>query len=295
MVENYYLALLAGIIAAVGWGLSGFFDAKASRGVNPIVASLMVNAIVAIGYAIVYLIFLYDTFVIDTAGIWFAIASGSIITVGALAYFKGLSIGPVALVSPMSSAYPILTALIALFAFGGSMTGVQIMAIFLIVFGVIIVTELLGTIRKRSVMQTGPLLGLVAALCWGTGYALAAQSIARLGWEQGTFVEFMAMLAAFIVCVPFLSREALSKSALMQGMRNTYIWTAGLIALVAATCFNLGLSYDASSGAIVATMSSFYPILTVLLALRHFDEHVQPKQLIGVGLSILGIIVLTIG
>ncbi|HSX00501.1 MAG TPA: EamA family transporter, partial [Patescibacteria group bacterium] len=136
---------------------------------------------------------------------------------------------------------------------------------------------------------------LSAAGCWGIGYALIAQAITRLGWQTATLFELLAMMAAFAVYLPFVDRHALTIQHMWIGITNKNIWGAGLISLAAATSFNLGLSHDASLGAIVATISSFYPILTVLLAVRHFEENVPLVQLGGAALSIVGVIVLSVG
>ena len=293
-MDNTLLLIFLSLVAAIGWGVSGFFDAKASRSVNPLAASLLVNGIVAIGYAAFYALFLHEGFNLSTTGLLYAISGGAIITVGAIAYFKGLHAGPVSLVSPMSSAYPLVTTLLVVFAFQGAITTLQLIAIGLILAGVFTVTELLHVVRKRTVMSRGPLLGLVAAVCWGVGYALVAQAISAIGWQQATLFEFTAMLLAFGICLPLMQGTQSFAHEIQKGLQNSFIWLAGLVALAAATCFNIGLSHDVSSGAIVATISSFYPIITVLLALRHFDEPIRGVQVGGAFVSIAGVILLGI-
>lgn len=293
-MDNSILALILGLSAAIGWGISGFFDAKASRSVHPIVSALLVNAIVAVGYAIFYILFLQQPFDFSASGITYAVGGGAIITIGALAYFKGLSIGPVSLVSPMSSAYPFVTVLLAVAVFDGRLSVLQLTAIMLVLTGIFIVTELIPVLRKRKIISRGPILGIAAALCWGVGYALVAQAIEVLGWQNATLIELGAMLFAFLVCIPLIDRQAVTTPRIIAGLRSRDIWIAGVVALGAATSFNIGLAHDVTSGAIVATISSFYPILTVLLALRHFDEHVPAIQLGGALVSIAGVILLGI-
>ena len=195
----------------------------------------------------------------------------------------------------MSSAYPFVTALLAVAVFNGRLSYLQIIAIALIVGGVFIVTEFIGAVTNKLSFRKGPLLGLLAALCWGIGYSLVGQAIARDGWPQATLIEFTAMLAAFGVCMPFVTKKGVvTGKALSNAARNTFVIYAGFIALVAASAFNIALAHDASSGAVVATVSSFYPIITVLLALRHFDETVGRLQLAGAGASITGVILLSL-
>jgi drug/metabolite transporter (DMT)-like permease len=294
-VNSTIIVIMLGLGAAIGWGISGFLDAKASRTVRPAVSALLVNGIGTAVFSCLFAISHPQHITLTTSGLIYAIVGGIIIAAGALGYFKGLSIGPVSLTSPMSSAYPLITTVIAVVAFGGKLHLVQYIAVGIILTGIFTVNEFITTIRKRQAMRRGPLWALSAAIGWGIGYALVAQAIKQLGWQTATLFELLAMMAGFAVYIPFIDRQALTAKHLRAGLRSHTIWGAGLVSLAAATSFNLGLSHDASSGAVVATISSFYPILTVLLALRHLEEEAVPlAQLGGAALSIVGVVILSI-
>lgn len=286
------LATALGLTAAVGWGISGFFDAKASRTVHPIVASFAVNGLLTAVYVLCYFLFLrQEGAFISSSGIVYAAAGGAVIAVGALAYFKALRIGPIALASPMSSAYPLVTALVTVIVFRQALTVGQGIAIVFVIGGVLLVTEFFQAFLKRKATSKGPLLGLLTAACWGIGYALVAQAVQADGWEQATLIEFVAMMIAFGVCIPFLKDSGeMRVPAVARALRTKNIVIASLAALVAALSFNIGFTYDTTGGAIVVALSAFYPILTVILALRHFDEHIRRMQLVGAALSIIGVI-----
>jgi transporter family protein len=286
------LAAALGLAAAIGWGISGFFDAKASRTVHPIVASFTVNGLLTVVYVLCYFLFLrQEGASISSLGILYAAVGGGVIAVGALAYFKALRIGPIALVSPMSSAYPLMTTLVSIIAFHQALTVGRGIAVLLVISGVLLVTEFFQTFLKRSVAGKGPLLGLLTAACWGIGYALVAQAVQLDGWQQATLIEFVAMMLAFAICIPFLKdRGELHISAVIHALHTKDIIIASLVALVAALSFNIGFTYDTAGGAIVVTLSACYPVLTVILALQHFNEDIRRVQLIGAALSIIGVI-----
>lgn len=293
--SDIFLALSLGLIAAIGWGISGFFDAKASKSVHPIVASFTVNGLLTAIFTIYYILFLHSDFTMKMDGFIYAAGGGAIITLGALSYFKALSIGPVSLVSPMSSAYPLVTTLLAVALFRGVISIGQGFSICLIVAGILAVTNFIPSITKRKGLSKGPLFGLFTAACWGIGYALVAQAVGSSGWQQATLVELIAMMIAFGICIPFLKeRKAMTITAIKSAVKNNNVRTASIIALIAALSFNIGFAYDHTGGAIVATCSAFYPILTVLLALRHFQESVSRTQLLGAFASVSGVILLTL-
>jgi len=293
-MNNELSAILLGLIAAIGWGISGFFDAKASRSVHPLVASLVVNGLLTVVYAVYYFAFTNHGALDFTAAIYTSLG-GAIIAIGAMTYFKALALGPIALVSPMSSAYPLITTLVATVLFGGTLRAEQGIAVAMIIAGILVTTEFIYIITRRGAIRIGPLLGLITAVCWGIGYAFVATAVRTMGWQSATLVELIAMMAAFGICIPFLkAKNKVTGTAIAAAMTNKYIIAASLIALTAALSFNIGLSHDETGGAIVATFSAFYPILTVLLALRHFNESIKIRQLAGASISIAGVILLTI-
>ncbi|HSW92030.1 MAG TPA: DMT family transporter [Candidatus Saccharimonadales bacterium] len=295
ILNDTSLALSLGLLAAIAWGISGFFDAKASKSVHPIVASFAINGLLTVIYVICYALFLHKDFTMDTSSFLYAAGGGVIIAVGALSYFRALRIGPVTLVSPMSSAYPLVTTLLAVALFGGVITLEQAVPICLIIAGILAATNFLPGIRQHKGISKGPSLGLFTALCWGIGYALMAQAVQANGWQQATLVELIAMMIALGLSLPFLKgHQAVTLSHLKTAFRSKNVRLASVIALIAALSFNIGLQYDHTGGAIVATCSAFYPILTVLLALRLFKESVSKIQLLGALTSVAGVILLTI-
>lgn len=295
METTTLIAVGFGLTAGIGWGVSGFFDAKASKAVGPLASAFLVNVIIAIAYALLFAVFwrheLHTANPSFTYGATYAAVSGFIITVGAVAYFKGLARGPVALVSPMSSSYPLITVALALVLFDAHLHGAQLLAIGAIIVGIMLTTNLIKPRQLRALESRGPLLGLIASICWGVGYTLLAQGILRLGWHVATLIEFGAMALAFAVCIPVVNRGAfLPFHAIRSGLKNNNVLLASSIALCAALSFNIGLSHDVAAGAIVATLSACYPVLTMLLALRSFNETVHKAQLAGAVMSMAGIV-----
>ncbi len=291
------IAIVCGLGAGIGWGFSGFFDAKASRAAGPLIASLLINGFVALGYTILYLLFFAHGQHVQASGVWYAVGSGVVITVGALSYFRGLARGPVSLVSPLSAAYPLVTTIIALTIFHARPSALQLGAICMILFGVMAASGLL-TIRGigSRKLAKGPLLGLFTALAWGAGYALASQAIARLGWQLASLIEFGAMALAFGVFIPMIkTSQPVTFAHILQGSKNKFVVLSGSISLCAAVALNVGLSREHNSGAIVSALSACYPVLTVLLARRSFDEVVARIPLIGAFVSITGVIILSLG
>jgi drug/metabolite transporter (DMT)-like permease len=62
--------------------------------------------------------------------------------------------------------------------------------------------------------------------------------------------------------------------------------------MIADLLVGLGLVHDAAAGTWVAAAVATYPALTVLLAVRHLDEHVDRTALAGALTAVVGIALL---
>ena len=296
MISDSLLVTLLGLSAAIAWGFSDFLCAKASKNLGPITASLLVNLVGAAGFGILYLVFMHPQLHLTAAGFWYAFGAGMVLTLGSLCFFKSLAIGPVSLVSPIGGAYPLVTTALALFAFHATLSRQQLIGIACIMIGLLLAAEIISNEKIFKRVGAGPAWGLMTALVWGTGFALLAQGIQRLGWQVASLIEFGGVLVLLAVIIPFVrSSEAITFTKLRRLSTNKYIVGAGLIQLLGVIALNNGISVEASSGAIVTAISACYPILTVFLALRSFKENVKLIPLLGGFISIFGVVVLTLG
>lgn len=295
-MDNTILLIAAyGLAAAIGWGIADFIGAKASRTLGPIMSAFVVNTIGAVAFGMVFLLFLRDAYTMTPAAFWYAVSAGGAITLGAIAFYKGLKAGPVSLVTPLSAAYPLVTTFIAVVVFNAKLSVGQIIGVAIIVMGVMLASEIIGKNRTIRRIGEGPMYALLCAVGWGVGYALMAQSAKRVGWESATLVEFGAIVLAFLACLPFARKyETITWKATRAMITNKIIISAALIQVLAALAFNIGLSKEATSGALVSALSACYPVLTIILAMRHFDEKFDLIPFTGAALSIIGVICVSV-
>jgi drug/metabolite transporter (DMT)-like permease len=62
--------------------------------------------------------------------------------------------------------------------------------------------------------------------------------------------------------------------------------------MLAILAINFGYGLDQAAGAMVVATSAAYPVITTVLALRHFDERVDRLALVGAGLTVAGVLAL---
>lgn len=295
MDNSILLVATFGLIAAIGWGVGDFVGAKAAKTLGPIMSTFIINAIGSVAFGLVFLVFWRDTYEMTSAAFWYAVGAGSAITLGAIAFYKGLKAGPVSLVTPLSAAYPLVTTFIATAIFHAKLTLGQIIGVAIVVVGVMLASEIIGKNKRIQKVGEGPMYALLCAVGWGIGYALMAQSARRVGWESATLIEFGAIVLAFLACLPFTRKyEPITWQATRAMITNKIIVSAALIQVLAALAFNIGLSKETTSGVLVSALSACYPVLTIILAVRHFNEKFDPIPFAGAALSIVGVIAISV-
>jgi drug/metabolite transporter (DMT)-like permease len=293
-----------GLSTAILWGISGFLQGKITqqRAFNPLACAFVANAVGTLAYTALYFTALRGPSPhLTGVSIGYAAVGGAVITFGSIAFFHGLSIGPVSLVSPLSSTYPVVTLILALSLFGAHLNARQLGGIVVVIAGILAATGLFQqpAIPARQPPTPehpyrGPALGLVTAVCWGTGFPLVGRAIAQLGWQTATLIEFIAIVAAFLMILAATPAGRTAATTIPRVITNAPFVLSSFIQLAGALTLNLGLQAEHASGAIVAALSACYPVLTVVLALRHLHEHITRLQIIGALLSVCGGIVLAL-
>lgn len=295
MSTTMLIIIASGLTAAVGWGIADFLGAKAAKRLGPLVSALLIGLIGAVLFSVLY-VCLWRTAEITIAGSIYAVWGALFVTVGTAALYKGMAVGPVSLVAPLSGAYPIVTAVLAVAVFNASLSIQQIAGIVLLMSGVFLAAGLVSVLRPgMHPFSQGPLFGLGAAGAWGIGYTLVGQSIARIGWQAATFIELwlIVLFMAMLLCI--FDRKAISGKKLQQALRYPATWWAGVTLLIAGLGLNFGLSREMALGAVITAISACYPAITMVLALRHFKEEIRVVPLLGAVICIIGVVILSLG
>lgn len=291
------LVALLGLTAALSWGVSDFFAARSAKSVGPVLASVLVNVLGSLLFAITYVIVLRPQVSQSLRGDLYAAASGVFLGTGAASFFIGLEAGPVSIVSPLTSTYPLVTTGLALALFHAHLSALEVAGIVLTVLGILVASGLLTLKRSERKLGRGPAFALLAAFTWGIGYVFLAQAMRYLNWEFASLVEFTSVSVMLVTLVPFIKgKEIVSARTIAKGLTSRFVIGAAVIQLLGVIALNLGIAKStASSGAVVTAISACYPILTIFLALKKFDERVRLLPLAGAMVGVVGVVVLSLG
>jgi len=288
---------LLGLIAAVTWGIADFFAAKSAKSIGPVTAAVIVNCISAVAFTAIVLVFLNPHFDLTWVNIGLAAGSGAVFSIGLAAFFIGLSIGPVSVVSPLSSMYPLITTSLAIVLFHAVLTPRELIGIVLIVLGVLAASGLFTADRAIRRLAKGPAFALAAAFFWGIAFALLAQAIKRMGWQAASVFEVSVASIGLFALLPIIKgAESFDRKTIVAGFKNKFVVGSALFGIIGLFAINIGLSRSITTGgAIVTAISACYPILTIFLALRYLKEKVHFFRLAGAVVGISGVVLLSVG
>lgn len=281
-------AILFALVAHVGWGTGDIFGAMASRKMG--------------GYSITFwaylirvpLLALYIPFDMENVR---ALTVGNFLLSGLLAiimliggalFFEAFQSSNVSLVGTIGSSFIVPTVILAMIFFQESLNSYQIFAIVIIIIGIVITSLDFASLRQQRVaMDQGVVLALISALCMGIYFSFIRVPVEEIGWFLPTYISFL--FAPVLLLVMRVQRIQL-RSPRTNGAFLPFIV---MVVLVTAANFgyNLGISHGYTS--IVAPIAGSYPVLFVTLSAFIFKETLQRQQLLGIVLSLVGIVSLS--
>jgi len=284
-------ATLCGLTAAISWGLADFFAAKASKNDSPESAVFWVTLISAAIYSVVYLVH-PGTEAWITSGIAYSSAAGVLMGWGLLLFYRGLNAGPVSIVSPIGSAYPLITTLAVLVLFGGSIDRLHLLGIFVVLAGIIVTSGIADAKKSDRKISSGVVYALLTFFIWGVAFALLGKAVSLVGWEKATLLDIYLEVVAVFIALPVLLGRSILKKQRLSLVKDKFILGAAVIQLFGVVIFNIGLT-KATSAAIITAIAASYPALTIFLAVKHLGEKKQLIPLLGAFVTIIGIVILS--
>ena len=278
-------AIALGFASAVVWGFADFLGGLKSRQLQ-LLTVLLVSQAAA-------LLVLVPAAAIRGAGLpdgsivpW-AAAAGVAGMIGLAAFYRGLAVGAIGVVSPISASAAAIPVIVGVAA-GERPSAVQFAGVALAVAGVAVASyEPSGNGSARPAAATGVGLALLAALGFGFFFVFMDEAADRdLLWAIliGRIASSSVLAAAALVARPSLSLSGTDgRDLLLIGFLDV-----GANALFAAAS-TMGLV------SVVAVLGSLYPVTTILLARFFLGERLRPTQRSGAAGALAGVALISAG
>jgi uncharacterized membrane protein len=292
--------VIYGLAAALGWGFSDFTAAVSGRRIGAF-ATVVISQVASAALAgILVLSTGADLGGIREVAPWLG-PTAIVMTAGYYAFYRGLELGPVSVVSPVLASYAIGPVLLAIVLLGESLSLVVAGGIALTIVGTVLASTDLRTFRKGVERAPGLPWAIASSALFGVGAYVFAWASQRAGWLPAIWFARSLSSGLFLVwaAAAVLRRRAAGAGEPDRGPRRLSAAAVGLavaigaVDLLAASAFGRGAEVGYIS--IVTAASAIYPVLPVLAGTVFLQERPAPNQALGVAILIAGLMAVGLG
>ena len=276
------LAIALALGASLSWGLGDFLGGLKSRSLH-VLTVLAISQAAGLGAVFVWLALSGDGFP-GWASTAYAAAAGVGGCLGLGALYRGMAVGAMGIVAPVSAASAAIPFTVGVAS--GERPGVlQVAGILVALAGVALASR--EPADRGGGRAAGVGLALVAALGFGLFFVFldrAAEESVPYAVATARGVSSLLAVAVAIVVGATLRPSAGALPALVA---------VGLCDVGANVLFGLASTHGFLS--VVSVLSSLYPVVTVALAALLLHERIAPAQRLGVAGALAGAALITAG
>src|SRR3989442_3558076 len=176
--------MLYGLGAALGWGLSDITVAVVSRRIGSFFSVVIAQLAGLILFAVLLVVARPPMPVPGALRLTVLLAAGISGALSYMAFYRGLELGPIALVSPVVAGYAAIVVVLALVVLHERVAGVALAGTGLTLAGAVLASTDIAALRARVRRERG---GVFYALLAMVGFGLGAFVIGRVSKDVGWF------------------------------------------------------------------------------------------------------------
>lgn len=292
--------IVLALIAALGYGISDFYGAVASRRLGAVATTLASysSGVVLMGVAALLV-----------PGAWsadaviFGAIAGVAVALGFLAFYAAFAIGPVAILAPMIAVLYAAVPVTWSVARGEQLPTVAWVGIALGVVAVLALSippkggaesDAERAVEGAEGRGPGPTpfalaLGVIAALGMG-GASVALDYAPKDSGLSSALIETLVAVVVLAVVFAFVRRPSTGE---VDYRALGIALGSGLLLAVGNGLFVLALQHG--SLALVGVLVALYPLATILLARFVLKEHISRIQWSGIGIAIVAAVLMGLG
>ena len=215
----------------------------------------------------------------------FALVLGVLGVISVAALYRGLALGPVAVVAPVVASYVVVTVILVVIFLGERLSGPQVGAASLVFAGVVLTStdaRLLRVTLGRPV--PGVRIGLVATLGFGMWSAVFAVATRQYSW-----IPMILLLRAtsFVFIGSFIASRRIDLRVFRERTALVLGTIVGVLDTLANALFALGIGSGYAS--LAATGTGMYPIVPAILGMVTLGERLAPNQYVGIAVLVVGL------
>lgn len=293
MADCRPVAVLLGLGSAITYGTADFIGGLVTRR-NPVARVVLISKT---GGLLLYLAAFPILLGAElTVRVWgWGLAAGLAGSVGIGFLYRGLARGRMSVVAPITAVVSAVMPAVFGLAIGERPTAVQLMGVTVAILAVALVsaapdpaTSEGSRVPLREQLNRS---GVPDALASGVGIGAFLILITRAGEDSGSWPLVAARVGEIAVMAAIV---ALTRTGIRPDPgTGKAVVTAGALDAAANLLYLIGTRLGLIS--VVAVLTSLYPAATVLLARVFLRDRLSRGQLVGLGLALAGVIMLTAG
>lgn len=273
------LGIALALLASVSWGLSDFLGGIKSRSLPLLTVMVVSQAVGAL--TVVLVVLLRGQGPPAAEFIPFAIVGGFAVALGLAAFYRGLAVGTMSVVAPISAVGSVLPVVAGILQGERPSIG-QIAGIIIAVIGVLLAArEPPRPDEPTQPVAAGALLAVLAACCFGI-YLIAMRQASGQDAFWATLVQRFAAIGLLAAVMLVVRRPLGNVRPHLMGLG-----VIGLCDMLAALLYSVASTMGMIS--LIAVIASLYPVVTVILAHVVLGERLALTQRIGAIAAFAGV------
>lgn len=278
------VGIVYGLLSAISFALSPIFYKLGSKNVTSLEANSL-RSVMTLPIAYVLFIIVNNSFFPSLSlnviiwGFLLAFIGG---VIGDTLYILSVKIIGPSLALAISSTYALFSVIFAMFILNETVSFWIFISLFFILLGIFIIYLTLMT-EKRIL---GFISAILCAVSWG--FFVFLSKVAMI-FTSNIELQFFRMVFLALILAPIIikSKRKIRKENML------YLTIGGSFGLVIGF-YSLLLTIETAGISFGATISSSSPALTPILSKIILNEKLRPRQILGIIITLVGILILTL-
>jgi drug/metabolite transporter (DMT)-like permease len=279
--------VIFGLAAALGWGCSDLLAAIGSRRMGSRATVMVAQIVGLLCFGLLWVVTTPE-WRLPARDVVILLGSGCVAGIAYFTAYRGLELGPVALVSPIASAFAAVTVLLAVVVLGESLGPILLSGVVLTIVGVVLAST---DLRRFEVEAKRHRRGLPYAFAAMVGFGVAAFVSGSLAKDYGWLPPIALSRVGSVILITAVTLAMRGRER--EGMRRISPRNLGIAAAAGVTDIIGVVAYSRGSElgliSIVAAVSATFTLIPVAGGILLFSERPAPNQLVGLVLVIGGL------
>jgi drug/metabolite transporter (DMT)-like permease len=287
--------VIYGLAAALGWGLSDLWAAMSGRRIGSGRTVVVAQVAAAVVVTILVLIARPDLSGIPTVAPW--LVPNAFLGAAAFAtLYRGLQLGPIAVVSPVLASYAVVPVLLSVVLLGETLGGWEVVGVVVTIAGVVLTSTDPKTLRAETRTKPAGLPWAIAStLMFGVATYVMGWAAKEAGFLPSLWFGRLTMTGVVLIAALVLWVRSRSTGEARDRVAPSMLRLAvlvGVMELVGTIAYARGAEVGLVS--IVTAASATYPLIPVLGGVVLLHERPVPNQYLGIAMVIGGLLLLGI-